>query len=263
MRILISNDDGIDSPMLVPLVKALQPLGEVRVVVPASERSWIGKAISRFDSITVRERRIDGIDMLAVNGSPADCVSLAVHTLLPEPPDLVVSGINLGLNFGLAFVLSSGTVGAALEGWIAGVPSIAASMAIPNDAYGLSGAQRTAALGDRPLAAAEVTADIVSAIWRHGFPGEVDLFSINLPADVSPMTPRVIAPVTRSRYGKLFVPAPEEGYLHRFSSMRVLENVENGDIAVVSRNQIAISPLRLDLSGTVPASLADALTRPR
>lgn len=263
MRILISNDDGIDSPMLVPLVKALQPQGDVRVVVPASERSWIGKAISRFDTVTVAERRIDGIEMLAVNGSPADCVSLAVHTLLPEPPDLVVSGINLGLNFGLAFVLSSGTVGAALEGWIAGVPSIAASMAIPNDAYGLSGAQRIAALGDRPQVAAAVTADIVATIWRHGFPAGVDLFSINLPADVGPDTPRVVAPVTRSRYGKLFVPGPEEGYLHRFSSMNAIEDLDDGDIAVVSRNQVAISPLRLSLSGSVPASLARALTRSR
>jgi 5'-nucleotidase len=183
-----------------------------------------------------------------------------VHTLFDRPPDLVVSGINLGLNFGLAFLLSSGTVGAALEGWIAGVPSIAVSMAIPNDAYGLTGAQRIDALGERPLAAAAVSADIVSTIWREGFPANVDLFSINLPAEVGGSTPRVIAPITRSRYGRLFVPGPEEGYVHRFSSLTALEQPQDGDMQVVARGAVAISPIRLDLSGGISPSLAAALS---
>jgi 5'-nucleotidase len=259
--ILITNDDGIDSPMLVPLARALQPLGTVRVVVPSSERSWIGKAISRFDLVRAHPTERDGIPMHAVSGTPADCVSLAVHTLFPEPPDLVVSGINLGLNFGLAFLLSSGTVGGALEGWIAGVPSIAVSMAIPNDAYGLTGAQRIAALGDRPEAAAAVAADIVETIWREGFPPEVDGFSINMPADVTPQTERRIARLTRSRYGPLFVPGPEGGYLHRFQSLEALEMPEDGDMRVVAHGGIAITPLRLDLSGTVPEALRTALER--
>src|SRR5436309_3428852 len=102
--ILVTNDDGIDSPMLVPLVRALQRLGSVRVVVPSSERSWIGKAISRFDVVRVEAPERDGVAMHAVNGTPADCLSLGAHTLSDHPPDLVVSGINLGLNFGLAFI---------------------------------------------------------------------------------------------------------------------------------------------------------------
>lgn len=261
LKILISNDDGIDSPTLVPLVKALQPLGEVRVAVPDSERSWIGKAISRFDTVTVQQRTIDGIPMLAVNGSPADCVSLGVYSLFADRPDLVVSGINLGLNFGLAFLVSSGTVGAALEGWISGVPSIAISMAIPNDAYGLTGSQRIDALGDRPTAAAAVSAEIVDTIWRQGFPDDVDLFSVNMPADANLSTPRKIARVTRSRYGQLFVPGPEKGYLHRFSSLSVLEQIDDGDMQVVARGEVAISPLRLNVSGSVPATLATALTK--
>jgi 5'-nucleotidase len=257
--ILITNDDGIDSPTLVPLARTLQRLGTVRVVVPASERSWIGKAISRFDVVRADATERDGIPMHAVSGTPADCVSLGVHTLCADHPDLVVSGINLGLNFGLAFILSSGTVGGALEGWIAGIPSIAVSMAIPNDAYGLTGAQRIAALGERPGAAAAVTADIVETILREGFPENVDGFSINMPADVTSETPRVIAPVTRSRYGPLFVPGPEGGYLHRFQSLTALETPEDGDIQVVMRGAIAITPLRLDLTGVLPRKLQAAL----
>jgi 5'-nucleotidase len=259
--ILITNDDGIDSPTLVPLARALQRLGTVRAVVPSSERSWIGKAISRFDVVRVDATERDGIPIHAVSGTPADCVSLGVHTLFADRPDLVVSGINLGLNFGLAFLLSSGTVGGALEGWIAGVPSIAVSMAIPNDAYGLTGAQRTTALGERPRAAAAVTADIVETILREGFPAEVDAFSINMPADVAADTPRAVARVTRSRYGPLFVPDPENGYRHRFQSLFSLEDPDDGDIQVVARGAIAITPLRLDLHGALPPRLHAALER--
>jgi 5'-nucleotidase len=259
--ILITNDDGIDSPTLVPLARALQRLGTVRVVVPSVERSWIAKAISRFETVRVEATQRDGIPMNAVSGTPADCVSLGVHTLFADRPDLVVSGINLGLNFGLAFVLASGTVGGALEGWIAGVPSIAVSMAIPNDAYGLTGAQRIAALGDRPQAAAGVTADIVETIMREGYPSDIDGFSINMPADVTPDTPRVVARVTRTRYGPLFVPGPESGYLHRFQSLFSLEDPADGDIQVIARGAIAITPLRLELTGGLPRTLQAALER--
>jgi 5'-nucleotidase len=259
--ILITNDDGIDSPTLVPLARALQRLGTVRVVVPSSERSWIGKAISRFEVVRAEATERDGIPMHAVSGTPADCVSLGVHTLFADRPDLVVSGINLGLNFGLAFILSSGTVGGALEGWICGVPSIAVSMAIPNDAYGLTGAQRIAALGERPNAAATVTTEIVETILREGFPEDVDGFSINMPADVTSETPRVIARVARSRYGPLFVPGPDGGYLHRFQSLFALETPDDGDIQVVARDAIAITPLRLDLTGALPRQLQAALER--
>jgi 5'-nucleotidase len=204
----------------------------------------------------------DGLTMYAVSGTPADCVSLAVHTLYPTAPDLVVSGINLGLNFGLAFLLSSGTVGGVLEAWIAGVPAIAFSLAIPNDAYGLTGVQRIAALGDRPSAAARVSADIVETILRAGFPPDVDGFSVNLPADVGPHTPRTVARLTRSRYGPLFVPGPEGGYLHRFQSLTALEQPADGDMQVVQRGAVAITPLRLDFSVGLPEALRAALERP-
>ncbi len=257
--ILLTNDDGIDSPMLVPLARQLGRLGTVRVVVPETERSWIGKAITRFEVVRAYATEREGIAMHAVSGTPADCVSLGVHTLFDGPPDLVVSGTNLGLNFGLAFLLSSGTVGGTLEGWIAGIPAIAFSMAIPNDAFGLTGARRLAALGARPQTAAAVAVDITDAILRAGYPADIDCFSVNMPADVGPETPRVIARVTRSRYGPLFVPGPEGGYLHRFQSLTALEEPADGDMQVVSRGAIAITPLRLELSASIPSTLQAAL----
>jgi len=259
--ILITNDDGIDSPTLLPLARALGRVGSVRIVVPSTERSWIAKAITRFEVVDVHATERDGVPLQAVSGTPADCVSLGVHTLFPDPPDLVVSGINLGLNFGLAFLLSSGTVGGALEACIAGIPAIAFSMAIPSDAYGLAGVRRVAALGQRPAAAAAAAADIVETILRVGFPSGVDCFAVDMPADVTADTPRVVARVTRSRYGPLFVPGPEGGYLHRFQSLTALESPDDGDMQVVARGAIAITPLRLDFSAALPAALHSALER--
>ncbi len=257
--ILLTNDDGIDSPTLAPLAHMIQRFGPVRVVVPDTERSWIAKAITRFDLIRVEAAERGGLPMHAVAGTPADCVNLGVYNLYRERPALVVSGINLGLNFGSAFLLGSGTIGAALEAWIAGIPAIAFSMAIPNDAYGLTGPRRIAALAHRPAAAAEVAADIVAQLLQVGFPESVDCFSVNMPADVTMDTPRVIARVTRSRYADLFTPDAVDGYRHQFKGLTVLESLEDGDIQVVNRGAIAITPLHLDFFAPLPEAVHAAL----
>mgnify|MGYP001816361150 FL=1 len=128
--ILVTNDDGVDSPALPALVRALSNRWPVRAVVPSRERSWIGKAISRWQDIQVELVERDGVEIHSVDGFPADCTQLGVHSLFEEKPDMVVSGINVGFNHGLAFFLSSGTVGAASEGWIAGLPAIAFSAGV-------------------------------------------------------------------------------------------------------------------------------------
>jgi len=258
-RILVTNDDGVDSPLLIPLARALQRLGDVTVVVPHVERSWVGKSISRFDVLRVAEIERDGLAIHTVTGTPADCTSLALHTLFDRKPDFVVSGINLGLNFGLAFVLSSGTVGAAVEAAIGGVAAIAFSLALPRDAYGLAGPQRVQALGDRPHRAAEVAAEITETFLRHGMPGEVDCVSVNFPEDISSDSPRHIAAVTRTTYDRLFVPV-EGGFRHQFGGLSIDANPE-GDVAVVSRGAVSISPLRFELNGRLPEALARDLTR--
>lgn len=125
MDLLLTNDDGVDSPALAPFARALAALAAVDVVVPDGERSWIGKAITRAGEVATAVVERDGVAMTTCTGYPADAVQLGVHTLRPSPPDVVVSGINLGLNHGSAFLLSSGTVGAAVEGWICGLPAVA------------------------------------------------------------------------------------------------------------------------------------------
>ena len=127
--ILISNDDGIQAPGLRALCEALLPLGRVVVMAPKVERSAVGHAITLSDPLRVAEvdLELDGVTAYACSGTPADCVKLAVLEVLPQHPDLVVSGINNGANTGMN-VIYSGTVSAATEGAILGIPSLAVSV---------------------------------------------------------------------------------------------------------------------------------------
>jgi len=125
LRVLCSNDDGVFAHGLECLVRAAQPLGEVYVVAPDREQSAASHSLTLHHP--VRPRQIDE-HRWAIDGTPTDCVMLAVEALLPEKPDFVISGINHGQNMG-EDVLYSGTVAAAMEGLSLGIPSIAISFA--------------------------------------------------------------------------------------------------------------------------------------
>lgn len=130
MRILISNDDGIEAEGINQLRVFLEKEHELFVVAPDRERSATGHKITMDRPLRVKERVYPGSKTIgwAVDGTPADCVKLGLEALLPEPPDLVISGINFGPNLGTD-VLYSGTVSAAIEGIINGVPAVAISLA--------------------------------------------------------------------------------------------------------------------------------------
>ena len=125
MRFLVSNDDGVLAPGLAALADALSALGEVTVVAPESEQSAVGHAISLTTPLRVKKVTLDGgVEGWAVNGTPADCVKIALAELLPQAPEMVVSGINLGPNVGIN-VLYSGTVSAATGAATGGNTSVA------------------------------------------------------------------------------------------------------------------------------------------
>ncbi len=126
--ILITNDDGIHAAGLTALARALEELGEVWIVAPDREQSAVGHALTLHRPLRVERL---GERKLSVNGTPSDCVNLGVLGILPEPPVLVVSGINHGSNLG-DDVTYSGTVSAAMEGTLLGVPSMAVSQADPD-----------------------------------------------------------------------------------------------------------------------------------
>ncbi len=129
MKLLLTNDDSIESVFLHELVHALRRAGHtLYVVAPKTEQSWIGAAKSRHRAVhsTVADRGL-GCPTWIVDGTPSDCVNIALAHLLPERPDAVVSGINIGLNASLGFILASGTIAGAWEGAVHGLPAIALS----------------------------------------------------------------------------------------------------------------------------------------
>ena len=162
MRILLSNDDGYFAPGLAALAEALKALGEITVVAPERDRSGASNSLTLDRPLTAR-RAANGF--LFVNGTPTDCVHLAVTGLLDALPDMVVSGINHGSNMG-DDTIYSGTVAAATEGFLLGIPAIAVSLT------GRSGANFATA--------GRIAADLVRRHLRHS-PGEAYLLNVNVP----------------------------------------------------------------------------------
>lgn len=165
-RILLTNDDGVRSLGLAALVQALAPLGEVTIVAPTENQSGTGHAITLNDPIYIERVDVAGKSATGLLATPATCVRVALSKLLQTRPDLIVSGVNRGSNFGLNAYIS-GTVAAAREGAMQGVPSIAASLDItghPN--YG---------------PAASATAMVAEIVKQGGLPKGIFL-NVNVPA---------------------------------------------------------------------------------
>jgi len=162
MRILLSNDDGYFAPGLARLAEELAGVAEITVVAPERERSGASNSLTLDRPLTVK-RSANGF--LFVNGTPTDCVHLAVSGLLDHLPDMVVSGINLGANMG-DDTIYSGTVAAATEGYLLGVPSLAVSLA--------------SKAGKHFDTAARVTLEMVERLRRVPISGPV-LLNLNVP----------------------------------------------------------------------------------
>lgn len=164
--ILVTNDDGIFAPGIYALWEAMQEIGDVTVVAPDTEKSAVGHAITITDPIRVEQiHRKNGFEGFAVKGTPADCVKIAGRSLMKTPPDIVVSGINSGANVG-SNIIYSGTVSAATEGTILGIPSIAISL---NSIRG----------GDM-TASQKVAKTVVKKVLENGLPMGV-LLNVNVP----------------------------------------------------------------------------------
>ena len=133
MRILLVNDDGYSAPGIYHLAKAASKLGEVWIVAPRTQCSAMSHRISFGRKFLVQQEQVlEGVQAFSVDGTPADCVKIAVNYILPEKPDIVFSGINDGYNTGVD-ILYSGTVGATMEALVQGIPAIAFSMGRKGD----------------------------------------------------------------------------------------------------------------------------------
>ncbi len=183
MKILISNDDGVSAPGILAAKQAVDDLADVTVVAPDKNNSSVGRRLSLFKHLELKSHSLDdGSDAYSVSGSPADAVIVGAKYIMENEPDLVICGINQGVNISCD-ITSSGTVCAALEAVSLGIPAIAVSLFIdPKTAYKQDENGEWYMDYDFSLTK-KVLHDLVSRIIDEGFPDGVDLFNLNVPTN--------------------------------------------------------------------------------
>jgi 5'-nucleotidase len=233
--ILVSNDDGIHSEGIAALAEALHGLGEVVTVAPDRERSAVSHSLTLHRPLRVEEL---GAGRFAVNGTPTDCVNLAINGILPRRPTLVVSGINKGANLG-DDVTYSGTVSAAMEGTLLGVPSLAISL------LGRG--------GFRFDAAARFSTRLATWVIERGLPPDT-LLNVNVPANASDgdgVRGFALTRMGRRRYGDAIVekvdPRGKKYYWIGGEELE-FEDEEGTDFHAVRHGFISVTPIHLDLT---------------
>ncbi|MDD2765902.1 MAG: 5'/3'-nucleotidase SurE [Opitutaceae bacterium] len=220
MKLLVTNDDGIDSVFLHELVSGLRAAGhELAVAAPKTEQSWISAAKSR--TRPVRSARVDrglGCPTWVVDGTPSDCVNIALAHLVKTRPEAVVSGMNVGLNASLGFILASGTVAGAFEGVLHGLPAVAFSQDLSFETYnrlkehsGQPDAELSATLKTSAAHAARLVPELIAATPPQGF----IVHNVNFPYPCRPDTPLRRTVPARMIIPGLFSPAQDDG-THRF-----------------------------------------------
>lgn len=238
MRLLLTNDDGVHAEGLRALVRALAEVGEVLVIAPERQQSATGHAITLHKPLRLEPVHMDGtVAAYASNGTPADCVILASLGDLPQP-DMVVSGINAGANLGEE-VLYSGTVSAAMEGALQGIPSLSVSVCAYN-----------AVIYE---AAAGFVARLVGAV-SECWPLPPDtFFNINVPnVPIADLKPPRLTRLGRRKYSNVLNKRedPRGRPYYWFSGSPIESDCGEGtDIQAVQEGHISITPVHFDLTG--------------
>ena len=250
---LLTNDDGINAAFLHALVAACVAEGfRVVVAAPSGERSWIGRAFSRHREVTLADHPGLGEQAWSIDGTPSDCVNIALGHLLPVKPDIVISGINIGFNATMPLCLSSGTLAGATEGTAWGLPSVACSLDLDQADFEKAhrhASECPAALLPHLEAACRHAAAFARSL--AGCPPQgMQVHSLNYPStmvDGALMTRTVPALV---RHGSLFRPS-EMGYRFAWNDGDVMESGPTSDLAALERGEI--SHTVFDFGRTGPA----------
>lgn len=243
MRILVSNDDGVYAPGLAALSGAMASRGETEIVAPSTEQSGVGHSITFLTPLTAKSIHRDGQHWAwAVDGSPADCVKLSIAELFVDNPvDLVVSGVNHGLNAGIN-VLYSGTAAAAIEGAFFGVTSVAVSLEYDEDADFQSAAAIAGEIVDRIVA---------DENCRGG------LFNINVSTAATETyrrtgaAPIEVVPMGQAQYGRSYERRHDpdgKPYFWALWSAPPDPPPEPVDISQIAHGKVTLTPLHFDLT---------------
>ena len=247
MQILLTNDDGIYAPGLAALEQQLRQLGDVCVVAPATEQSGVGHSIT-FLSPLISKEVFDGDRRRgwAVEGSPADCVKIGIFEFCPIKPDLVVSGINGGLNAGIN-VLYSGTVAAAIEGAFFGITSVAVSLESDDHAR----------FDKAAVKARKIIERILQLKGK-----EPQLYNLNFPtvAMHEPSELRVV-PMSVARYGEHFIRRKDpKGRTYHWATGEPPPAVgqQEDDLTALGKGYTTLTPLDYDMTDkTVMCDMRD------
>lgn len=240
MDILITNDDGIYAEGIFALYDSLRKIARVTVVAPDTQRSAVGHAITLADPLRVTEvKRYGKFFGYSTSGTPADCVKLAIRSIMKKKPDLVFSGINLGANMGYN-VLYSGTVSGATEGALLGIPSIAISLATfikPDFRF-----------------AALFAGKIANAAAANSMPPGT-LLNVNIPAIPSGRIKGVsITRQSRTLFKDRFYKRTDphgQTYYWLTGSLNQRDEVRDSDIEALHSGRVSITPLQFDLTDNV------------
>jgi len=268
--VLLSNDDGVDSPALLPFADAIERVLDlpVRVAVPATERSWSSKALTRHGTVRHEVVTRGGREIVAVDGTPADAVQLGLYGLFGRefaaaPPQALFTGINIGYNAGSAFLASSGTVWGAAEGAFAGLPTVAVSTG-PSLGNFADWRAETAlpAAAETWRRVAEVSADVLLDVSNSDLLDHCDLVSVNLPWDVTSASARRVTALTPMVYGPLFEPTGDDTWEFTSDLSIHVGDVEgHGDLEALRDGRVSITPVVLPRSAAVPDHTRRGLER--
>jgi 5'-nucleotidase len=238
--ILISNDDGIKAKGLKALYDELVRFADVVVSAPDRQKSGASHSVTLSDRIKVKKVRYARGEGFAVSGTPADCVKLAIYNFCVRKPDLIVSGINHGANYGM-FIIYSGTVGAATEAALLGIPAIAVSM---NDFDANADFKHAAEF------AGKVARDVLDKKLKIK---KYSLLNINVPGKPGLVKGVKILPRNTDQYVEKYIEKRHQGKTYYFWHLedRLIRGKEMSDIEAVETGYITLTPLSFDLTDRV------------
>ena len=252
--LLATNDDGIHSGFLINLVEELVKDFEVITCAPDGERSWIGHAISRNAKLIPKKIKDYPSIAYSLNGTPADCVNLACGNLLDRLPDLVVSGINLGYNITMPIILSSGTVGAAMEAALLGHRAIACSMCLPNNEFEdirkSCGKNMSSKVEKSLRNSAKACAKYAKNMVALSKPGGITVHNLNFPGDYNGKEEPILTFADNLMLGNLFEPVAGEKHHQLVYRTEWLDNADaeiGSDLWALKEGIPSVS--RLDFHG--------------
>lgn len=241
-RILLTNDDGITSVGLWAAYETLSSFAEVSVVAPSSQQSAVGRSISIFEPIRASQVTFDGIPAWSVGGKPTDAVIIGLYGLRLQP-DLVVSGINIGENLSFESVMTSGTLGAALEAANQGIKAIAFSLQVEDQGDKFDDPRNSSQSFDD---AKKIVHDICLKVIEHGFPVHADVLNVNIPSRVSGgyVATRLAEKLFHTGVEKRLDPRGRPYYW--IDGPLYDDAAEGTDVHAVRNGRVSVTPVTLD-----------------